>query len=60
MKLDSIDRNNDLPITTGTTLILTDPRFHVDFDKDTSTYTLRINDIQETDGSTYQCQVGHY
>ena len=25
MKLDPVDRNNDLPITTGTTLILTDP-----------------------------------
>lgn len=57
MKLDSVDRNNDLPITTGTTLILTDPRFNIDFDKETSTYTLKINDIQETDGSIYQCQV---
>lgn len=57
MKLDSVDRNNDLPITTGTTLILTDPRFHIDFDKETSTYTLKIQDIQETDGATYQCQV---
>jgi hypothetical protein len=36
-----IFRNNDLPITTGTTLILSDPRFHVDFDKETSTYTLK-------------------
>ena len=26
MKLDAVDRNNDLPISTGTTLILTDPR----------------------------------
>ncbi len=26
MKLDPVDRNNDLPITTGTTLILHDPR----------------------------------
>ena len=25
MKLDPVDRNNDLPITTGTTMILTDP-----------------------------------
>ena len=41
----------------GTTLILTDPRFNVDLDKSTSTYTLRIEDIQETDGATYQCQV---
>merc|ERR1712241_735674 len=41
----------------GTTLILTDPRFNIDLDKSTSTYTLRIEDIQETDGANYQCQV---
>ena len=76
-------RNNDLPITTGTRLILTDPRlpfdknnlvshqiiisiinlcasrFNVELvqDKETSTFILRIRDIQETDGATYQCQV---
>ena len=52
-----IPRNNDLPITTGTRLILTDPRFNVELDKETSTFILRIRDIQETDGATYQCQV---
>eukprot|EP00088_Acartia_fossae_P053768 TRINITY_DN6136_c0_g1_i2.p1 TRINITY_DN6136_c0_g1~~TRINITY_DN6136_c0_g1_i2.p1 ORF type:complete len:368 (+),score=34.98 TRINITY_DN6136_c0_g1_i2:44-1147(+) len=57
MKLDSIDRSNDLLITKGTTIILKDPRFSVDLDKSTHTYTLTIRDIQETDGSTYQCQV---
>merc|ERR1719330_1511994 len=57
MKLDSVDRNNDLPITTGTRLILTDPRFNVELDKETSTFILRIRDIQESDGSVYQCQV---
>ncbi len=57
MKLDPVDRNNDLTITTGTTLILTDPRFHIDYDAPTSSYTLRIQDIQETDGAIYQCQV---
>ena len=59
MKLDPVDRNNDLPITTGTTMILKDPRFGIDFDESTSTYTLRIADVQETDGATYQCQVHH-
>ena len=44
-------------ILSGTTLILTDPRFNIDLDKSTSTYTLRIEDIQETDGANYQCQV---
>jgi len=57
MKLDSVDRNNDLTVTVGTTLILKDPRFNIDLDKETSTYTLRISDVQETDGSIYQCQV---
>jgi neuronal growth regulator 1 len=57
MKLDQVDRNNDLPITSGTTMILTDPRFNVQLDKSTSTYSLRIEDIQETDSAVYQCQV---
>ena len=57
MKLDEVDRNNDLTVTVGTTLILKDPRFHVDLDKTTSTYTLRISDVQETDGARYECQV---
>ena len=34
MKLDPVDRNNDLPITTGTTLILTDPVNLFDFELD--------------------------
>ncbi len=57
MKLDQVDRNNDLPITSGTTLILHDPRFNIRLDKSTSTYSLLIKDIQETDGAIYQCQV---
>merc|ERR1712088_953151 len=59
MKLDEDDGtgNNDLPITSGTTLILTNERLNIDLDKATSTYKLRIRDIQETDGAIYQCQV---
>ena len=57
MKLDPVDRNNDLIISKGTSLILRHPRFHIDLDKSDSTYTLRIEDIQETDGAIYQCQV---
>ena len=57
MKLDPVDRSNDLSITSGTTMILRDPRFNVDLNKQTSTYTLRIEDIQETDVAVYQCQV---
>lgn len=59
MKLDDDDGsgNNDLTITSGTTLILVNERFNIDLDKVSSTYTLRIRDIQETDGAIYQCQV---
>jgi len=59
MKLDDIDGsgNSDLPISSGTSLLLPNHRFNVDLDKTTSTYTLRIRDIQETDGAIYQCQV---
>ena len=46
MKLDPVDRNNDLIISKGTSLILRHPRFFVDLDKSDSTYTLRIEDIQ--------------
>lgn len=38
----------------GTTIILNDPRFMVDYEKDTSTYTLKIEEVQETDGAIYQ------
>jgi len=57
MRLDNVERNNDLPITSGTTLILKDPRFRIEFDQQTSTYTLTIREIQETDGAKYQCQL---
>ena len=62
MKLDDIDGsgNSDLPISSGTSLLLPNHRFNVDLDKTTSTYTLRIRDIQETDGAIYQCQVRRY
>ena len=57
MKLDGLDRNNDLLISTGTTMVLRDPRFQINLDKSSSSYKLRIEDIQETDGAIYQCQV---
>ncbi|CAB4064676.1 Lachesin [Lepeophtheirus salmonis] len=57
IKLDDVDRNNDLIITTSQTMVLNDPRFSINLDKNSSTYTLGINDIQETDAAVYQCQV---
>jgi len=57
MKHSKNDRQNDLPLTRGTTMIIHDPRFHVAFDQGSSTYTLAIKEIQETDSAVYECQV---
>lgn len=54
------DRNRNtelLPISTGSSLIIRDTRFALRFDTASSTYTLQIKDIQETDAGFYQCQV---
>lgn len=48
---------NTIPISTLSTLILQDSRFALRFDRASSTYTLQIKDIQETDAGTYYCQV---
>ena len=32
-------------------------RFHITYVPESSSYRLRIEDIQETDGAIYQCQV---
>ncbi|XP_073978485.1 septate junction protein lachesin isoform X2 [Rhodnius prolixus] len=46
-----------LPVSTGSALIIRDSRFSVRYDPASSTYTLQIKDIQETDAGIYQCQV---
>ena len=46
MKLDQLDRHNDLVITSGNTLIIHDQRFKINYDTRTYTYTLKIDDIQ--------------
>lgn len=46
-----------LPVSTSSTLIVRDSRFALRYDKASSTYTLQIKDIQETDAGKYQCQV---
>lgn len=46
-----------LPISTGSSLIIRDSRFSLRYDTASSTYTLQIKDIQETDAGQYQCQV---
>jgi hypothetical protein len=43
--------------TIGTTIILNDPRFKVDYEMSTNSYILTIDDVQETDGAIYQVQI---
>uniref|UniRef100_U5EKE0 Putative amalgam n=1 Tax=Corethrella appendiculata TaxID=1370023 RepID=U5EKE0_9DIPT len=44
-------------LSTGSSLVLKDSRFSLRYDPSSSTYTLQIKDIQETDAGVYQCQV---
>ena len=44
-------------LSTGSSLVIKDSRFALRFDGASSTYTLQIKDIQETDAGTYQCEV---
>ncbi|KAK4878711.1 hypothetical protein RN001_011217 [Aquatica leii] len=57
MKVDHNSNSYILPISTGSSLILHDSRFALRYDQASSTYTLQIKDIQETDAGFYQCQV---
>lgn len=76
MKGDPRSNSYNLPISTGSSLILHDSRFSLRYDtvsnktkydthlahfivifQASSTYTLQIKDIQETDAGYYQCQV---
>lgn len=44
-------------LSTGSSLILKDSRFALRYDPSSSTYTLQIKDIQETDAASYRCEV---
>lgn len=57
MKVDRSRLVDPLPISTGSSLIIRDSRFSLRYDTASSTYTLQIKDIQETDAGYYQCQV---
>ncbi|XP_057331546.1 lachesin-like [Microplitis mediator] len=46
-----------MPISSQTSLIVGDNRFSVTYNSENSTYTLQINNIQETDAGFYQCRV---
>lgn len=51
------DRSDPLFLSTGSSLIVKDSRFALRYDQASSTYTLQIKDIQETDAGVYTCQV---
>lgn len=44
-------------LSTGSSLVIRDSRFALRYDPSSSTYTLQIKDMQETDAGIYQCQV---
>ncbi|KAL1117792.1 hypothetical protein AAG570_004107, partial [Ranatra chinensis] len=57
IKMHRTGASDPLPISTGSSLIIKDSRFALRYDTASSTYTLQIKDIQETDAGVYQCQV---
>lgn len=57
MKISAGRTSDPLAISTGPSLIIRDTRFALRYDPSSSTYTLQIKDIQETDAGIYQCQV---
>lgn len=44
-------------LSTGSTMVLKDSRFSLRHDQTSTTYTLQIKDLQETDAGQYQCEV---
>uniref|UniRef100_A0A1Y9IVE3 Ig-like domain-containing protein n=1 Tax=Anopheles minimus TaxID=112268 RepID=A0A1Y9IVE3_9DIPT len=53
----SSDRSDVVFLSTGSSLVLKDSRFSLRYDLSSTSYTLQIKDIQETDAGIYQCQV---
>lgn len=50
-------RGDPVFLSTGSSLVIRDSRFALRYDPSSSTYTLQVKDIQETDAGIYQCQV---
>lgn len=51
------DRFDSVFISNSASLVLKDSRFALRYDVSSSTYTLQIKDLQETDAGKYECQV---
>lgn len=50
-------RSDPVFLSRSSSLVIKDSRFSMRFDQASSTYTLQIKDIQETDAGLYSCQV---
>lgn len=57
MKGDRERPGDDLTISSDSTLIITDSRFSLRYDKSSTTYTLQIRDIQSSDTGIYKCMI---
>ncbi|XP_058803684.1 lachesin-like [Phymastichus coffea] len=51
------DGRDQVPLATDGETTLRDNRFHASYDKQTSTYSFRIDKLQESDTGFYQCQI---
>uniref|UniRef100_T1JMP5 Ig-like domain-containing protein n=1 Tax=Strigamia maritima TaxID=126957 RepID=T1JMP5_STRMM len=56
-RIDPSAPRDSLTLSSGSSMMIRDNRFSLRHDTATSTYTLQIKDIQESDAGTYQCQV---
>ncbi|XP_071447648.1 lachesin isoform X2 [Hetaerina americana] len=57
LKTDRSGISQPVPISSGSALIIKDSRLALRYDSHSSTYTLQIKDIQETDAGVYHCQL---
>ncbi|XP_011301828.1 lachesin [Fopius arisanus] len=55
--LKSNSNTDTVALSSRTSLIIKESRFSLRYDEATSTYTLQIKDIQETDAGMYLCQI---
>lgn len=57
VKLDPTNPSGSLTLSSSSSMIIRENRFSLRYDTASSTYTLQIKDIQESDVGVYQCQV---
>lgn len=50
-------RGQSAYLSTGSSLVIRDSRFELRYEPSSSTYTLRIKDVKESDTGIYQCQI---